>query len=127
MARRFVMSACILATAAALAGLAGCGSQASDRRPRPDGRVVFRTAGCAGCHTLAAAGARGLIGPNLDTDTPRPTRSAVILRLTYGAGGMPSFRDRLSRSEMEAVADFVARNAGEVPRRAHRRRAQPAQ
>jgi mono/diheme cytochrome c family protein len=124
MAPRFVMAACILATAAAIAG---CGSHANHREPGPDGRVVFRTAGCAGCHTLAAAGAHGLIGPNLDTDTPRPTKSAVILRLTYGAGGMPSFRDRLSRSEMEAVADFVARNAGRVPRRAHRGRAQPVQ
>jgi mono/diheme cytochrome c family protein len=124
MGTRVVTSACILATAAAIAG---CGSQASDHRPGPDGRMVFRTAGCAGCHTLAAAGAHGLIGPNLDTDTPRPTKSAVILRLTYGAGGMPSFRDRLSRSEMEAVADFVARNAGRVPRRAYRGRAQPAQ
>jgi mono/diheme cytochrome c family protein len=121
MAPRFVQSACILTTAAALAG---CGSQANDR---PDGRVVFRTAGCAGCHTLAAAGARGLIGPNLDTDTPKPTRSAVLLRLTYGAGGMPSFRDRLNRAEMEAVADFVARNAGKVPPRGHRQRVQPAQ
>jgi mono/diheme cytochrome c family protein len=110
-----------------LAALAGCGSQANDRQPRVDGRVVFRTAGCAGCHTFAAAGAHGLIGPNLDTDTPRPNRSAVLLRLTYGAGGMPSFRDRLNRSEMEAVADFVARNAGKVPRSAHRQRAQPAQ
>jgi mono/diheme cytochrome c family protein len=121
MAARFVRSARMLVTATALAGLGvGCGSQTNERHPPPDGRVIFRTAGCASCHTLAAAGAHGLIGPNLDTDTPRPTRSAVLLRLTYGAGGMPSFRGRLNRSEMEAVADFVARNAGRVPPPAHR-------
>jgi mono/diheme cytochrome c family protein len=120
MAPRFALSVCALVAAVGFAGLAGCGSQANDGQPRPNGRVVFRTAGCAGCHTLAAAGAHGLIGPNLDTDTPRPTRSAVLLRLTYGAGGMPSFRGRLTTREMEAVADFVACNAGKVPRRAHR-------
>lgn len=107
-------------TAAAFAGLAGCGSHANEGQPRPDGRVVFRTAGCGTCHTLAAAGSHGTIGPNLDTDTPRPSRSAVLLRLTYGAGGMPSFGGRLTRSEMEAVADFVARNAGKARRPAHR-------
>lgn len=30
------------------------------------GRHVFQTAGCSACHTLRAAGARGLVGPNLD-------------------------------------------------------------
>jgi hypothetical protein len=30
---------------------------------------------------------------------------------------MPSFRDSLTKTEMEAVADFVARSAGQVPRR----------
>jgi mono/diheme cytochrome c family protein len=119
-APRLARSACALAAAATLAGLTGCGSQANDGQPQPDGRVIFRTAGCAGCHTLAAAGAHGQIGPNLDTDTPRPTRGAVLLRLTYGAGGMPSFRGRLTTREMEAVADFVARAAGRVPRRPRR-------
>jgi mono/diheme cytochrome c family protein len=36
----------------------------------------------------------------------------VLFQLTYGAGGMPSFKGRLSKREMEAVADFVARRAG---------------
>src|SRR5581483_6146907 len=31
------------------------------------GKAVFTgTAGCSGCHTLAAAGATGTVGPNLD-------------------------------------------------------------
>ena len=34
------------------------------------GKEVFTTAGCGGCHTLAAAEATGTIGPNLDTLQP---------------------------------------------------------
>lgn len=30
------------------------------------GRAVFDSQGCNGCHTFAAAGAKGTIGPNLD-------------------------------------------------------------
>jgi mono/diheme cytochrome c family protein len=31
------------------------------------GKAVFTSAGCAGCHTLTAAGSSGTTGPNLDT------------------------------------------------------------
>ena len=30
------------------------------------GKAVFAANGCASCHTLAAAGATGNVGPNLD-------------------------------------------------------------
>ena len=30
------------------------------------GKAVFASAGCGGCHTLAAAGTSGNVGPNLD-------------------------------------------------------------
>ena len=35
-----------------------------------DGEAIFKGAGCAGCHTLAAAGATGTTGPNLDQLKP---------------------------------------------------------
>lgn len=31
------------------------------------GKTVFTSAGCAACHTLTAAGAKGTVGPDLDT------------------------------------------------------------
>src|SRR6478752_968005 len=34
------------------------------------GKAVFTSAGCAGCHTLKAAGATGAVGPNLDQLKP---------------------------------------------------------
>ena len=75
-----------------------------------DGAAVFESAGCGGCHTLAAAGASGTTGPNLDE--LQPDRETVVDQVTNGGGGMPAFGDRLSEAEIEAVATYVADSAG---------------
>ncbi|HEU5214102.1 MAG TPA: c-type cytochrome [Gaiellaceae bacterium] len=57
-----------LAAVALLAAGCGTGGVASSGGARPDthsGQQLF-TQRCAACHTLAAAGASGTIGPNLD-------------------------------------------------------------
>jgi mono/diheme cytochrome c family protein len=74
------------------------------------GEDVFASAGCASCHTLAAAGASGTVGPNLDQ--AKPDAELVVDRVTNGQGAMPSFKDSLSEDQIQAVADFVSRNAG---------------
>jgi cytochrome c553 len=74
------------------------------------GRSVFASAGCAGCHTLRAAGAGGQIGPNLDR--LRPTFSVVKAKVENGGGGMPSFAGQLSAQQIEDVAAFVSTSAG---------------
>ena len=71
-----------------------------------DGKAVFASAGCGSCHTLAAAGASGTVGPSLDD--AKPAKELVVDRVTNGAGVMPSFKDTLSPEEIQAVADFVA-------------------
>lgn len=54
------------AGAAAALVLAGCGAaEYSTEGNRESGKQLF-IARCAGCHTLAAAGTAGTIGPNLD-------------------------------------------------------------
>jgi len=53
------------------------------------GKAVFTSAGCVGCHTLAAANAHGTVGPNLDQ--AKPALSLVIELVTHGAGAMPNF------------------------------------
>ena len=65
---------------------------------------------CASCHTLAAAGATGGIGPNLDTVTL--TRQQVRNQIRVGSlsGAMPA--NLLQGDEAERVAAFVAKNAG---------------
>jgi mono/diheme cytochrome c family protein len=73
------------------------------------GEAVFSSS-CASCHTLAAAGASGAVGPNLDERKPdAATVSAIV---TSGSGAMPSFSGRLSDAEIEAVAQYVATSAG---------------
>ena len=81
--RRFVplaMFSSVLALALAMAGCGGeetvtptpdtmVGSVAQPTVPEGDaaaGKAVFTAAGCGSCHTLAAAGASGQVGPNLD-------------------------------------------------------------
>jgi mono/diheme cytochrome c family protein len=73
------------------------------------GAQVFATAGCAGCHTLKAAGATGTVGPNLDEVAPdQPT---VVTNVTYGnAMGMPAFGGpggTLSTTQINNVAAYV--------------------
>ena len=75
-----------------------------------DGESLFASAGCGGCHTLAAAGSSGNVGPNLDE--ARPSLELAIDRVTNGRGGMPSFKGQLSEEQIRAVATFVAENAG---------------
>jgi len=71
-----------------------------------DGKSIFMSAGCAGCHTFSAARSTGTIGPNLDE--AKPPFELVIERVTNGKGAMPSFRDRLSEDQIRAVAEFVS-------------------
>ena len=75
-----------------------------------DGKAIFASAGCSGCHTLAAAGSSGTVGPNLDQ--AKPSKQLAIDRVTNGRGGMPSFKGQLSEAQIEAVATFVSENAG---------------
>ena len=76
-----------------------------------DGEAIFAEAGCESCHTLAAAGASGTVGPNLDDS--KPSKELVIERVTNGMGAMPPFKDSYSAEQIAAVADFVSTNAGQ--------------
>jgi mono/diheme cytochrome c family protein len=75
-----------------------------------DGAEIFTQAGCGSCHTLAAAGSTGTVGPNLDE--AKPSKEIAVDRVTNGQGAMPAFKDQLSEEQIQAVADFVAQNAG---------------
>lgn len=69
------------------------------------GEQVFASAGCGGCHTFAAAGSTGSIGPNLDEVSL--SFDAVVEQVTNGGGAMPAFDDRLTQQEIDDVAAFV--------------------
>ncbi len=74
------------------------------------GKSVFASAGCGACHVLAAAGATGTVGPNLDQR--KPTEALVVDRVTNGKGTMPPFAGQLSEQQIEDVAAFVSSSAG---------------
>jgi mono/diheme cytochrome c family protein len=83
----------------------------SKRAKGPDGADVFASAGCGGCHTLAAASSGGNVGPNLDD--LKPDFATVQHQVENGGGGMPAFGGDLSQEEIDAVSRFVADNAGQ--------------
>jgi mono/diheme cytochrome c family protein len=126
----------LLATAAAAAAvLAGCGAEgvvsptpqtvigkapAAPQKPitpafrlkgnASTGKGVFASAGCGGCHTLAAAHASGTVGPNLDQ--LKPSYRTVTAQVTLGGAQMPSFKSRLSAQQIADVAAYVVDSTG---------------
>ena len=77
-----------------------------------DGEVVF-TGTCGSCHTLAAAGTSGTLGPKLDGTKLGAARIEGIVR--DGTGRMPGFHGALSDHEVTAVAEFVASAEAAAP------------
>jgi cytochrome c6 len=69
------------------------------------GKAVFASAGCGGCHTLQDAGSSGTVGPNLDESTASVEQ--VQEQVRNGGGAMPAFADRLSDDEIANVAAYV--------------------
>jgi mono/diheme cytochrome c family protein len=96
------------------------------------GKQVFTgVGGCGSCHTLAAAGTTGTVGPNLDTDlrkncaTPQSKairgatlqeciRTAIVkpyayIPSGYHAGVMPAtFGQTLKPNEIDALVNFLS-------------------
>jgi mono/diheme cytochrome c family protein len=75
----------------------------------PVGQEIFKQS-CAGCHTLADAGATGSVGPNLD-DT-RLDEAGIAAMVRSGGGGMPSFGGTLQPEQIDEVAAYVASASG---------------
>ena len=81
------------------------------------GKAVFTSAGCAACHTLTAANAKGTVGPNLDTSLKG--KDAAFIRQSivdpnaeitpgYQAGVMPdNFKDQLSATQLNDVVALL--------------------
>jgi mono/diheme cytochrome c family protein len=77
---------------------------------QPNGKAIFTSAGCAGCHTLKDANATGNVGPNLDQ--LKPPKDVVVHQVEVGGGAMPAFKGRLSDAQIQAVSAYVAQVAG---------------
>lgn len=82
------------------------------------GKPLFTSAGCSSCHVLAAAKAKGKIGPSLDTETL--TEAKIITQITNGGYAvmgiaakkqypfpMAGFKSRLTAAKIQDIAAFV--------------------
>jgi mono/diheme cytochrome c family protein len=87
------------------------------------GKELFTSAEarCGACHTLADAGARGTIGPNLDNAFAGPreegfedsTIAAIVLdQIRFPTEGSAMPADLVTGEEAEAVATYVGSVAG---------------
>lgn len=130
------------AGAAAAFALAGCGASGfSDEGNRSTGKQLFVDAQCGACHTLADAGARGTIGPNLDdafsqaredgmtTSTfAQVVREQILFPITETSTGKPGMPppdqtlpgcddvegDRFCVEDQEEAADDIGAYVGSV-------------
>ena len=100
----------VAAYVASVAGQGGFSSGGGFASLGTDGAAIFKGAGCAGCHTLAAAGSSGTTGPNLDQ--LKPPQDAVVTQVTNGGSAMPAFKGKLSPAQIQAVAKYVSSSAG---------------
>lgn len=79
-----------------------------------EGRTIFRET-CASCHTLSAAGARGVYGPNLDTIGLAPKGGAERVKNAIekgGASGMQMPKQLLEGENATLVSEYIAAVAG---------------
>jgi mono/diheme cytochrome c family protein len=96
-------------TAGGTSTTAGGGSSTPAAASIKAGMTVFDST-CASCHTLAAAGSTGTVGPNLDQ--LKPSDALVTHQVINGGGGMPAFGSTLSKTQIASVALFVSSVAG---------------
>ena len=113
----FVVLAAIVVVIAAVAIAKEGAPTSSDRVSGADesARDLFVT-NCGSCHTLAAAGTDGVVGPNLDdllgAGTPEGNEPRVQTAIENGINGrMPA--GILAGQQAEEVAQFVAESAGQ--------------
>jgi cbb3-type cytochrome c oxidase subunit III len=124
--RRWALGVAVGLGAAFLAAGCGTGGVAKGHPDVANGQKLFTGAGqCAACHTLAAAGSSGTIGPNLD-DAFRPDRqqgfkesaieNVVLDQIRLGSGsvsnGTPMPANLVHGQDALDVAAYVASVAG---------------
>lgn len=91
----------------------------------PPGAQVFLAQGCGSCHTFAAAGATGAVGPNLDETLEAQSAGEVEesivdpdaqLAQGFGAGIMPdTYETDLAPDELQDLVDFLLEEQGQQP------------
>jgi cytochrome c oxidase subunit 2 len=98
--------------------LAAGPSKAPPAQGAPDGKALFTSSGCNGCHTLKDSNATGTTGPDLDNvlkgKDPAFIKESIIdpdkeIAPGYSAGIMPgNFGQTLSGAEIDALVKYLS-------------------
>ncbi len=101
---------------------AGVPGAAPPEVPGGAGAQVFANNGCGTCHTLAAANAGGMVGPNLDEVLSGQSAAMVqesivdpnaVIASGYPANVMPlNFSESLSPEELEDLVQYLVEETG---------------
>ena len=93
-------------------------SKAPPAQGAPDGKALFASSGCNGCHTLKDSGATGTTGPDLDNVLKGKDPTFVKTSITnpdafiekgYSGGIMPgNFATTLSGAEIDALVKYLS-------------------
>ena len=118
---RLLAVAVVGSTVVAVLSSGAFGRESTASPSATKGEVVFKSAGCAGCHTFKAVSATGKIGPNLDK--VKLTVTQIVTEVTKGGsavmtkadaakykGVMPAFKGRLTQVQIADLAAFVYRD-----------------
>ncbi len=96
--------------------------------PGEAGKTVFANNGCAACHALAAAGAKGTIGPDLDKLPAAAAAAGVpldeyiresivepgkVIAKGYPANVMPATYAQLPKDQLDGLVDYLAASVKE--------------
>ena len=102
-------------------GTTGTTATTTAEQPAGDaaaGKALFASNGCGSCHTFAAAGASGAVGPNLDEVLQDKDAAFVHQSIVdpnaeiaegYQPGIMPSF-DQLSDKQVDDLVAFLTKS-----------------
>jgi cytochrome c oxidase subunit II len=102
--------------AAAEAGGGGGGGGGGGEAAGANGEQIFTSAGCAGCHTLKAAGATAKVGPDLgklENANAAFIRKSIVdpsaeIEEGFKDGVMPqNFGEQLSKEELDALVKYL--------------------
>jgi cytochrome c oxidase subunit 2 len=101
-------------------GGGGAAAGGAENTLAAEGKQIFDTQGCSGCHTLKAAGATQTIGPDLDAvladKDPDFIRTSIVdpdaeLAPGFNQGIMPdNFGDALSPEELDTLVKFLSQS-----------------
>ena len=116
--RRQLTGVVLVVVAALLAAGCGTGGKAAGHADQQNGEKLFKQQ-CGGCHTLAAAGTNGTVGPNLDdafaADRAQGFKedtfqNVVLDQIREPSAPMP--KNLVTGQDVDDVAAYVAAVAG---------------